>query len=653
MDDPNQNARAKLREDPSCVDETYVLKEDRLPDARPSIACDPAPLQPAADPFVKPEECPPEVVADILIPPPLNVLNEAVTVHCGDSAHTETTPPKPSIGQEGYSYTVNAGSIVQQISFSSIPNITAEQLTYDSGLSGADRLELVNPTTTIARIVELTGLNVTQGTWLKNTVTSTISAVAALALQEALDSIACFYVNAPVTLYCDPNTAITDGTAGSTDHTGDIPEENVSQVKNPVYIAADLFSSPYTQEDADAQAHTAAENLLQCLYCNDEVTRVCYDIGFVGETVQNGVHSSDGRVTVNTYTVAPNSICTNEGKATANSLAQDLADASLSCFYVNPQISVDCSTINRQAGSPGTTGPGYGDFLNNVRGQTITVPAGYIVSLDSTDDAYEQAYALAIEMLDCWVCNDPITLTCPTDPIVTSSGTTVQIPESSGATSTIDECTIQADTLDDANAQASDRAFSQLSCTYCNPDIAAKCHGTGSIDETIAIEAGTYCCPGVGGAQTCYEIAVNTSIPIIISNSGIDCRFCNTEQCATCTDENHPPIIPGCRAIGGPTCIPAGIFCIGESSGGLTTANELAMALATASLVCLYTNSTTIKVGTDTAPRDLPPGSLITGSCDQLENVSNGMNGADGAPGSDGTDGPQTGCTGNCLAVYS
>lgn len=662
MADPNQDKRNKLREDPSCLDESFKLAKESLPLGRTAKDCDDLPLTPAADPFVQPESCPAPGADNVTFPDPLIVLSTELTIHCGDDTYDETTAPNPSVGEDGYSVTVDAGDLEEVVSFSSVPNITGNQLSYISTISNELRDELVAPDTTVTRIVEITGLSVVQGSAFKDLVTAAISSVNDKALEAALAAIACYYVNAEYILYCQPAppdaaSAVTDGDDGTDDNTVSVPDEFTDIVDNPSVIAAGTFQSPVSQTIADDLAESAAEQALRCVYCNDEQTRTCVDIGFTEEVITDVDDVEDslaGDKRKGSYTVAAYTVCSYDSKDEANQLAQDLADSQLSCFYVNPEITVDCSTIGAQAGDPGVTGPPYGNFLLGIRGQVITVPSGYIISTVSTEDAFNQAYAVAISMLDCWICNDETILACPAESVIANDGSTILVPDATASYSVVNQCDVQAETLALANTQALDLATTLLDCTYCNPTISSKCSGTGSIDETIVVEEGTFCCPGTGGAQTCYEIAVSTSIPIIISNQGVDCRYCNTEQTATCTDEGRPILTEGCEAVGGPLTVPAGIFCIGESAGGLSVANDLAYTMASAALVCMYTNGAPI--GED---GKVAPGTVVSFSCEKIEDTvdgysgANGANGADGADGADGSPGGSGNCEGKCYGFYS
>ena len=667
----DQPQRIQKRTESDCTLEDLTLKTEVLPPGRKTNDCDPAAPTPQADPFIPPTPCPPVFADDVLIPVPLPIPNDAITVHCGDSSHAQTTPPHPTVGNDGYSSTITSGYLTEAVNFAFITDITGNQLTYIASLGSTDRNTLANPSTTIAQIVALTGLNVVQAANLQALISTAKTSVNSKALDLALAGILCYYANNEITLYCSPaypdaNSAVTDGDDGTPNLLAapntppdQIPASYIPLANNPVIIPAGSYTSTFSQGDANSLANDAATSALQCLYCNDQRTRTCADLGFTDELVTDSDDTEDaldGRKRKGSVTIVRNSVCSTDSKDDANTLADSLADDQLSCFYVNPQITVDCASVGLQAGIPGVTGPPFGDFLLGLRGQTITIPAGYIVSLVSTDDAVAQAHELAVGMLDCWICNEAQIAQCPPDEVITSSGASIFIDDSVGETVTVAECEIQASTLEEANQQALDQAGTQLNCTYCNPDIPAKCAAIGSIDETIGVPSGTFCCPGTGGGQTCYEIAISTSIPVVISNEGIDCRFCNVEQCAYCDDPERPPVTEGCTAVGGPLCIPENTFCIGQSAGGLDAANQIAHTLAVASLVCLYTNSANITVGTGDTAKTVTANTVISFSCEKIPETINGYNGANGADGSDGADGasaPQTGCEGECLAVYS
>ena len=666
MSDNHKEKRDLQRADPLCEEE-FSLKPEVLPDPRKAKDCDTPAEQPAADPFVFPVQCPPDLPPNVAIPAPIDIPNEELSVHCGDNTYAQTTPPKPSIGNPGYEFTVNAGTIVRQFHFTELPGINSNQLTFLSTLSEGNRDTLVSDGVTLETVVGITGLPTAVAQTLIDTVIAIKETLATDTLQLALDQISCYYENVKQVAWCDPtypdlDSAVTDGDESTPDLTAapntppdNIPDKYVSLVNNPSVVAAGKFRSPASQFIANTLAMDAAEAALGCLFCNDEITQVCEDIGF-SEEVITGLTSLDEQVTVGSVTVDANAICSNDSKEDANAQAESIAKAQLVCFYINPTVTVDCASIGRQAGTPGIDGPPYGDFLNSIRGQVITVPEGYVVSLISTSEASSIAYELAVSMLDCWICNEPVIITCPAETVIDGNGDPIVVEAAGNLLVTVAACEIKADTLAEANSQAADRAQSLLDCTYCNPAIQPKCVIGGSIDETVSVAAGTYCCPGPGGAQTCYEIAVSTAIPVVISNQGIDCRFCNEEQCTICDDENHPPITEGCHAIGGPFCMPPGVFCIGESQGGLLAANTLAMDLAIASLVCFYTNSEDVNLGTQENPNIVKAGTALSLSCENLDNIIEGMQGEPGEPGepgADGSPGSSGSCSGTCYGFYS
>ena len=597
MADDNQDRRRKSREVSSCKNTLPSLRKDTLPPGRPAPDCD-VPVAPQADPFAQPVPCPPVVTPNTVVPEPLQIGNALVTATC------PAAPPKN--GPLGNSVTVAASTYVANFFFTSIDGITNNQLTFISTLSGSARNELINPATTASRIVEITGLSLVQATELKVGVAALQAEVNATAQEAAYAQLVCFWQNTQQQAVC-PAGALTNSQIAS------LPPAQQRFVRNPSVIAAGLFTSTVSQNEANLLALAAANDALLCLYGNNQITRTCVDIGFTEAItdVDNIPDTLDGQVRKGSFTVAANTVFSTSDVQSANIAATAIAESRLNCFYVNPPVTVTCAGEGRVAGSPGTTGPAIGNAITASPGQSITVPGGFFTSTISTADAQEIARAYALSLLECWICNTPQTASCLPQTYVDKNGV-LQIrnfsPLSSPSSVTIPACFIRSEISQvDANTQALAAANSQLNCIYCNPEIAPTCvppgfnnppvplsaydRRTWSRDATAGAADDIYCCQGEGAAQNCYEIADGVgSIPIDSRVNGSDCRYGNDRQALSCGGDIYVNgVLTEIRG-GGSAAIPADTVFVGEQAGGKAQANQLARDILEGTLQCFWYN---------------------------------------------------------------
>lgn len=691
MADQREEQRKKLREASSCEDE-FQLKKDSLPSGRPTPDCDEA-VVPAADAFVTPEPCPTPVTPAVSIPEPLVIGNLEVTETCPATA--------PKNGPNGLDSTVAANRYTRNFHFTTITGITDNQLSFISTISVGERAELADESTTVSRIVEITGLSTAQATELNNSVSSLQTTVDTLAATLAYDSIDCYWENTEQTANCSVGAITNAEKAG-------LPTEQQNLVNNPSTVAAGTYKSSVSQAVADAAALAEAQSELLCLFGNAERTRTCLDIGFseaITDT-DSTPDTLDGQVRKGSYTVTANSVFSSDSIAAANAAADAVAEGELNCFYPNEVVVVTCAGEGRVAGSPGTTGPPVGNPLTNTRGQSITMPAGFLTSLVSTADANDIARDYALSLLECWICNQEQVVTCPTLTYVDKDGNVqnrTPSPNSDPVSVTVAACTIKSEIdQNDANTRAALIGEQQLGCVYCNPQILPVCvppeyatttpvpissydRDTWSRDATRGVPEDYYCCTDNQAAQTCYDIADTTAgTPIDSIVNDTDCRYANTDIYACCSDyQTAGDILENPDQCGS---IPAGTFLVGESAGGQTTADQVAEDLVKLALGCRFCNEELwgcpdyapggpCSEGADIRPQPvadfiqikqgyLPECSFTSPFSTAAANVTsqqiaNGGNayvgldeigGADGLPGDSGA---QTSCNGNCSGYYS
>lgn len=597
MDD-KEARRRKAREEAPCLFPEKNPTPDSLPKGRPSPACD-IPSVPFAEPFAAPEPCPETPAVSVVMPDPLVVSSAQAVASCPAAA--------PKNGPTGDNVTILAGAYTESFFFARIEDISPSQLSFIATLGAPDRAELVGPTTTPLRIVELTGLSIPQATQLKNEVAALQALVDAYAAEAAYNLLQCRWLNVEQSASCPLGALLTGDIS--------IPADKVSQVANPSIVAAGTFSSVNSQLEANQLALAEAEANLRCLYTNTERTRSCLDIGFTEDItdVDNTPDTLDGRLRKGYVTIPAYTVFSPDSVSDANIAADALADGQLSCFYPNPEVVVTCAGQGLPAGTPGVSGPPVGDALTGTRGQSITVPTGFLVSSISTLDAQNQATSYALSLLECWICNVEVTEICENQPYVDRDGVTqsrAPSPDSSPSSVTVSACTIKSEIgQQDADDRATALALAQLGCIYCNPVIPPTCvppgfetppvplesyvRGTWSRDATQGQAADTYCCQGVNAAQNCYEIADNVAaVPIDDKVNDVDCRYGNDPASFDCGGDvfsGDPPVLTEMKG-GGSAYVPANVFFVGASAGGKAQADQIAQDFAESSVLCYWDN---------------------------------------------------------------
>jgi hypothetical protein len=686
MNDRDEQRRKK-RELTGCADVDSSLKKDILPSGRPGNKCEDA-VAPTAEVFVAPEPCPVTIAPVVSVPEPLELENAEATESCPNTA--------PKEGPLGDDATIVAGSFVRLFHFTAITGITSSQLSFISTVDAGERTELATVGTTVNRIVEITGLSTSQATELKNAVEALQDEVDTLATAGAYAQLNCFWEN-------EEQTATCDGAALENDDKVSLPEEQWPFINNPSVVDAGTYRSSISQEDADALALDEAEGKLKCLFGNDSRERDCLDLGYSEAItdVDGTPDTLDGQLRKGTYTVAVNTVFSSESVAQANVVADAVADSQLNCFYPNEVVTVTCADEGRVAGTAGVNGPPVGNAVTGARGQSITVPAGFLTSQVGTTDANDAATEYAISLLDCWICNDEIVVECPDQIYVDRDGgnqTNAPSVLSDPIEVTISACLVRSTvSLEDANERATTLGETQLGCIYCNQAIAPECtpegyetppvdmgdydRSTWSVDATAGQAADVFCCQGPSAAQSCYQIAEGVaSVPIDVQVNGADCRYGNDEQSASC--ENDPPSYILLDPPGPTVTMPANIIFVGADAGGKDAANDLIAELVEASISCLYCNQETWGcadggLGPCTSSTEYWPEGMIplrqgnvpecsvfstvdsataTTTAQQLANAGNAWADPEdfsflgGLPGNDGA---QTSCSGNCFGYYS
>jgi hypothetical protein len=591
------NQRGNRRADASCQSDVNVPPRQNPP-LRASKDCDPVATPPDPDTFSSPTTCPAPAAPLLVVPDPLVIGNDAQSAECplGDD--------KP--GTVGSPVTIDADTFTDTFNFGAIEGINANQLTFLAGLDNGQRATLADPDTTISVIAAITHLSITQATFINEQVVALKASVDAIAQAAAEGQLVCLFFNTAQEITCTeagfPANAYTNENAPAGE------EENVN---NPSSINADLYSSPDSQEEADEIAANVARSGLKCYYGNDEVTVDCESVGYAEEVpTDESPVSADGRLRVGSVTIEADTIFSGASRAVATALAQTLAESQLVCFYLNSDLILTCESIGKQ----GTAAP-VARVATGQSGNPVFVPAGFVQSTTSTADANARALILAQGLLDCYWVNSKQCKTCPVTEVTNPDdpdGPPFYVTAQDAGPRCIPAGSLRSYVSKaDANAQADILAEAQLICIYCNPTIYPKCaapdwsgtipvppeeiDNTWAVTATRGVAAGTIC-----STQATDVIGIAVSIgntPADISNAS-DCCYGNLEVSAACEndiDDNAPDP----ELSSGEVTIAAGTLVVCDSDAaaagwtGTTQeyATQLAQQLASAAIVCIWSNS--------------------------------------------------------------
>jgi len=590
--------RAQKRTESECKNDVS-LPSKKNPPLRKDKDCDVPADIPENDVFTEPPACPPKAPDVLLVPDALVIGNDEYTAEC------PLIPDKP--GDTGDDVTVVADTFTDFFNFGQIPNINGNQLTFLAGLTESQRDQLADPSTPVSTIEGITKLSTTQATFINDTVTTLKANTNSIAQASAETQLVCLFFNTEQSVTCEdagfPSGAYTNST---------VPAGLEENVNNPSTVAADLYSSPSSQVEADEIAENIATSALKCYYGNEEVTVTCLDAGFSEEVPNDeSVISSDGRLRVGTVTMDADTIFSAVDVTAANELAESLALGQLSCFYLNEEVFRSCETS-----TPAKIGTvaSPADPQANQSGNPVLIPVGFIQSQVSTAAANSEAEALADALLECYWVNeeqckecDIVEVTNPDDP----DGPPLYVTPEDFGPRCIEAGTVRSYvSQNDADEQAAILADAALICTYCNPTIYPKCtpetwsgsipvppeeiDSTWSISATRGVAEGTVCANDATDVVGVATSVGNTPADIADAN---DCCYGNDAVAVSCpTDEAGNPVDASLSSDDVVIAKDTLIICDSDAAAagwvGTTKdyATQLATQLANAALVCIWSN---------------------------------------------------------------
>lgn len=524
MPDREQREKRRSGKSPSRSPEPFRFQ---LPEGRPTSRCSvPAVIIP--DVFISPTPCPTPEIPTKLVPGPLSILNDELTLSCSDVE---------GLGPFGEDFTLDKGVISREVYFTEIEGITPENLDRIARLTDTQLATLAEPSTTVGSIVQLTGMKESQAEAFQTLVETAATEVAEETVIAASVSLDCVWRNEERTVAC-PEGAIEN------------PAYPGEGVNNPVIIGVGTTTSSESQEAANERADELAELDLGCVWGNDELTLTCLDVGFTEAVpVDTELQGNAQQLRIGTITVAANTYFSTTSKADANAVAEAQAELSLACFYINDEVIVDCE----DEGFPGTV-----DFpvnaADSVSGSPVTVPRGLVSSPTSTSDANEAARELGLSLMDCFWTNVEKSAACPSLPLADDlflpphdSSPAIAATVSAGEI-------ISRVSQEDADNQAQIRANLLLRCIYCNLQVDPEClppdvvdpdipipiedvESHWSTDATLGVAEGTFCGDD-STVQTLSETVNFPAKPVIGA-----CAYENDEVVAGCIADEENGII--------------------------------------------------------------------------------------------------------------
>ena len=269
----------------------------------------------------------------------------------------------------------------------------------------------------------------------------------------------------------------------------------------PSKAATFLQLAETRQRALDDIAKTAAIGALYCLWWNVAQTASCAD----DYGMEGAATTSEHPSAVATSIVPDRTVSSRVGRGEADTIAKAQAVAALECFYVSDPVEVDCTTRPDKPEEFTEWVPTDPVGVVPRRVGYYSLPAGFVVSTVSKEDATNTAIQLALSELNCFYISSRIDIQCEDpdarnvnvdpewagdEPIGLYLGT---LPEGTSLEDnyrwTVDpEARIQAQKVivperyiistissSDANNQARQLAESLLSCCFINDRIFIEC----------------------------------------------------------------------------------------------------------------------------------------------------------------------------------
>ncbi len=220
---------------------------------------------------------------------------------------------------------------------------------------------------------------------------------------EASRRLTCYYASQEVTVTCESAFGIT-GIVSDTE----TPPYGTRRIAS-VTVAAGVYTSSVSQEDAQQQAINAATLGLECFYLSEAQSASCPDIDHIHDapvSYEDGVSGTD-------VTIQAGWFASIISQADANEQATVAVTSRLLCEYGNDALTATCETPTVEVDGTSYTLPPDGAKSPTL---SILIEANEFRSTISKAAANEEAGISATSALDCVYCNPLIPPTCvPSD----------------------------------------------------------------------------------------------------------------------------------------------------------------------------------------------------------------------------------------------
>lgn len=235
-----------------------------------------------------------------------------------------------------------------------------------------------------------------------------------IALQLAIGQLDCFYINEERSVTCPPDV---NGVASQVDPIPSGAQVHLGERGNPATVAAGYVESATSTAEANEQALVLAQQSLECFWYNDEVTVTCPQY----TDSEGNVIEPDPLSPTPSVTVAAGEVISYVSKAAADEEALLRAQLQLDCLYCSVEVPPRCPPNDYTW----TTLPIPLSEVDDTWSldATLGAPAGLVCSA-----SFEEAQSLAESVAnvpippvdppaDCNYGNQPVVASCTGNPV--------------------------------------------------------------------------------------------------------------------------------------------------------------------------------------------------------------------------------------------
>jgi hypothetical protein len=415
--------RARVRSaDPNCAPVESVLTPELTP-VEPLGKCD-EPTTPLVELFIPPNR-PPEQPSDPdLLPPSILLYSREASAECpvGQVELSGVTP---------YPFIVAAGEEVQEVYLDDIviiveaveTSIPQSELFRLSAYSAAMQayvtadlitaIDLADFTAFDAGFVELTGVSLPVAEAIRAALVVGQTAADDIAQASAEAILVCGWRNQALWVVCNPDPESPGYTILYVEPEQPDPPEPPIEFEP---VAADLYQSTVSQEDADTIAATYAAFELECLYGNEEQLATCNEEEILDEEteIEWPLTADWDDNPVLPYWMLPkeNLVTKNPDPLSLDKQVADTWEISDAIWqHFNHPYNLEPLELYKLDGQEFITYPKVGTALRRTLRTRVVVLANTVFAR-TQEEADQTAKAQAVEQLDCFFPNRPLIVTC-------------------------------------------------------------------------------------------------------------------------------------------------------------------------------------------------------------------------------------------------